>query len=215
MNDASNATGLRAAQLAWALLELFATGIRVRALGWCLGEIREREVRLSAAGLQRAPGAGSVRARALARRGARHARTGHDIGCLLLGVPLPTAERLLEAWADPAVRAFGSALLNEAVAELQRTGVGPHRGWSPERAMAAARHAVRSQVTPQRPEWIAARSVSGSRPGSAAEPACAAGQSANARGDRAQAHDPLFPERRVRCRGSPRRGRPRDAASPG
>lgn len=60
-----------------------------------------REIRIAVAGPRSAFGA----AREL-QKGARHARSGHDDGCLAFGVPLSELRLLAERWATPDSAAF-------------------------------------------------------------------------------------------------------------
>ncbi|MBN9612621.1 MAG: hypothetical protein J0H64_04015 [Actinobacteria bacterium] len=148
---ASPAEGLGAAELAWALLQLFAVGGALREAGWCTGELGARDVVLSAAGLRRTTIAGGWRTRALEARRDRHLRDGHDLGCALFGVPLTAVERLVRAWADPRAVDFVLALVRESVAELRRAGIGPHRGWSRAGLDEVVHYVVRARLTPRRP----------------------------------------------------------------
>lgn len=153
---APQARRLGAAELAWAVIELVRIGCRVRALDHCVGELGLAEVRLGATGLSRAPCDGALQRRLLERRRARHLRAGHDLGCALFGVPLGTIERLLRAWGTPRALGFARALVDEALDELRLAGVGPLRGWSPERAAELAEHVIRSRITPRRPVGLEA-----------------------------------------------------------
>lgn len=151
MSDCAPSRSYRAAELSWMLLALFETGIRVRADGQCVGELRGGDVRILRFGVRRAAVRCVWQARQYRRRSARHLRQGHDISCLLTGVPAAAAKRLVSAWAAPHVTEFGFALVDQVVTELSRAGIGPMRGWTPDAARAAVRHAIHSRITPVPP----------------------------------------------------------------
>lgn len=144
---------LRAAELAWVLLALFDAGIGVRTIGWCVGDLAPADVTLTPRGAAREPIGHRAHERALGRRRERHLREGHDAGCLLVGVPSRTLERLLRAWGDPLVVEFVLGLAEEAVDELRRSGIGPLRGWSPALARETVGYIVRRRITPHAPSF--------------------------------------------------------------
>ncbi len=86
-----------------------------------------------------------------------HARTGHDAGCELLGVPLRLLAWLARAGSGSGTgtgsgssssTGSGARLLDEAISEClaELDSLGP--SWTPVRAREAVEAAVRSRITP-------------------------------------------------------------------
>jgi hypothetical protein len=156
--------GLRAAELAWALLALFDAGIRLRASGMCLGPLLPADVRLAEGGVERALPRAGFRVRALERRRDRHLREGHDPLCLLVGVPMSAVHSLLRHWGDPRATPFVVSLAEEALGELLEPGAsGPH-GWSEHIVRETVEHVVSRRITPLPPQPDASEYGDGAAP---------------------------------------------------
>ena len=157
------------ANAAWRLEQLLSVSICCREAGWCVGELRPSELRCLPGGVQRLVLAGRRRAHALRRRVMAHRRTGHDDGCLALGISFPVLERMLFDWADPGQARFLLDAAEEASAAI--IAASADRNWSSRLAAEEVFVAVRKRISPEQsahtnrgpersraaaPEWVRA-----------------------------------------------------------
>lgn len=100
--------------------------------GYCIGDLRPRDLIVESGAVGACATAVRVRRRAprpherirhrISAR--RHARRGHDSGCRAFGVPLPTLQRLLEAWGGEDAASFLIDIVQEAIDQLLLGGWG-------------------------------------------------------------------------------------------
>ncbi|WP_141885983.1 hypothetical protein [Leucobacter komagatae] len=181
---------LSAGELAHLLLRVCELGVPVRERAACLGvglarrlvvglagggRYRRRggvanEIRIAVAGPRSAFGA----AREL-REGVRHARSGHDDGCLAFGVSLSELRLLAERWAAPDAAGFALEVLVDAAGVLAAGAAAPDElHASPETReprLETLHSAVRARLTPVMPPAEAIAALGRDRPARADRPA--------------------------------------------